>query len=133
MATIFQTPAQPQQLQQQSTGSAQTSTSTQDPLFQALVKHITTGPDAQNVTTSELEQLVQLHAASPQGRAYVDSLVAPADAAPQAAQWNNSAIASGKIVLTKINGSVELNVPSIARDITANFTGVLIPYSGMLQ
>lgn len=126
MATVFAT-----QPQQQLT-SQQAAPNTNDPLFQALVKHITTGPGAQNVTLNEVQGLIDTAIAQPNGRAYLENLTAPSDTI-SGAVWQRFANGFGTIAISKMDAKISLNFPDIVRNLTATINFPLFPYNGPLR
>ena len=65
-----------------------------DPLFEALVKYITQGPGPSSVTQYDVQSIIDAHTAHPEGRAYLESIVAPA-VEPPLRIWKHSLDVSG--------------------------------------
>lgn len=77
MATIFQAPQQQQQQQQpqQFQTQAQPSTQTNDPLFEALARYITSGPGPSAISSAQIQSILDAH--TNDGREYLQSIVQP--------------------------------------------------------
>lgn len=97
MATIYQAPQPPQVQQQQIFSPPQ---SQQDPLFEALVKYITSGPGPSSINPQDIQSIIDQHS-GPSGRAYLESVVSPNEM--PTVTWAKSAEVSSGFLSTNMN------------------------------
>lgn len=101
MATIFQAPPQvPQQIAQQAPQQVQQASqpNTQDPLFQALARYITSGPGPSSTTVEAVQSIIDSHASQENGLEYLQSVVSPPQ--PTLRIWPRYGSAQGTIKTT---------------------------------
>ncbi|MCJ1319329.1 hypothetical protein MMC15_004665 [Xylographa vitiligo] len=100
--------AQPSQVAQGGGQSAQ-----EDPLFAALQKYITTGPDATNITTKELQTLYDESLADAASKVYLEKFLIDQPDIPFSSNWQDKTAMSGIIKLTKTSLSFNLTASSV--------------------
>ncbi|MCJ1285343.1 hypothetical protein MMC26_004683 [Xylographa opegraphella] len=100
-----------------------------DPLFAALEKYITTGPDATNITMTELQKLYDENLADPASKMYLEQFLVTQSAASCSSSWADKAVMAGTITLAKTGLSFELVAPSLHVTTTGGCTGLFIPSS----
>ncbi|MCJ1399564.1 hypothetical protein MMC11_002766 [Xylographa trunciseda] len=97
-----------------------------DPLFTALQKYITTGPDATNITTTELRKLYDDNTADSASKVHLEKFIINTPEIPFAT-WENGAQMSGIVSLTKTKLSFNLNAPSLSVATTGEGAGLYVP------
>ena len=103
--------------------AAQAPSQVQDPLFEALVKYITQGPGPSSVTQNDVQAIIDAHTAHPEGRAYLESIVAPV-VEPELRIWKHS---------VDVSGFISTNRDSWTLVLQGSASGVGILYSVSLR
>lgn len=124
MATVY-APQPPQQQAPPVVPIYQTQAATQsrDPLFEALVKYVTQGAGPSSVTAEDIQTIIDAQASHPEGRAYLESIVAPAVETPLRI-WKNA---------IDVSGFLSTNLSTWTVVLSGRSTGVGIPYAVNLR
>lgn len=116
MATIFQAPSQqmqqqiPQQMPQVIPQQVQQQSQTEDPLFQALAKYITSGPGPSSTTTEAVQEIIDSYSKQTDGREYIESIVNPLPEI-DVRLWPNEGDAVGTLSTTMLSLSLNFRAP----------------------
>ena len=127
VATFAPQQAQPSALQ------APQNPSNEDPLLVALREYITTGPDASNITTKELQAIYNDSVADATSKSHLETYLTTTSS-PPAATWEASAIMSGNITITKASFHFDVSAPTeVAINIKGDAAGVFSPWTGPVK
>ena len=126
IATFGAPQAQPAQAQQNLGAS-----SNEDPLLVALRQYITTGPDATNITTTELQSLYNDSIANAASKSFLETYLNTTSAFP-ACTWDRRVVMNGSVDITKTSFNFDIFASEISIGIKGDIPGLYAPFKGLL-